>query len=213
MKMTPLTMQELENKTKGSLYVINNTGNVERLGVSGVLIIAIPRLSGNGNPIIMRVPQTWLPIDLTLQVPYNHLISTSEFRNAVMQGYIIPISDEYAEYLLSKKGAQQERERLEEEDKKAAHAGPSRFMTSSEDSRVIDVNAGQTDVHIEEDGFAPSFIAKVNRWSAMEDIAVMNEIRSSGKFTRKQLRYIVEHLPTQLETKARIEAVLRKSKK
>lgn len=213
MKVTPLSIVDIEKKGQGPIYVINNTGNADNTE-SGILFIAIPRLSGNGSPISLRIPRTWLPIDITKQIAFSQLVPTHEFRVAINNKWIIPVSNEYANYLLSKEGAREEQERLDEEDRRAAYAGPSRIVSGS-DSEVVDVNNSKKDqnMFIENgNGYTPQFISKVNRWVAMEDIAVMNEIRGSGKFTRKQLKYIVDHLKSHPKTKELLNRVLSKKK-
>lgn len=209
MKLTALTIQQIEDLGKGPLYVLNNTGNAPGTK-SGNVLLAIPRLTGNGNPIMLRIPATWLPIEVTSQIAYSQLVPTHEFRNAINNNWIIPISREYAEHLLSKPGAQEEKERLEEEYKAAINAGPARGM-SEEETMQIDDGASSTNTFVNQiDGFEPSFIAKVNRWIAMEDIAVLNELRSMGRIKRSQLNYILSRLKNHPKTCASIERILKK---
>lgn len=64
----------------------------------------------------------------------------------------------------------------------------------------------------EEDDFDPTFIANAQRWQTMSDVQVKNEMRTVGKFTVKQLKYLQRHLDAvkHKSTLARIKATLKK---
>ncbi len=203
MKIQRLSIQDvIRQDEKDPIWCLNNT---PMKGYAGNLLITIPKKYGNGQPDPIHLPRTWLPLDITLQVPRSQIIDSSEFLRAVQSETIILISSDYAKYLMSKEGAREEIERLEQEKQKSAHAS----------ARLMSTNAVKTyttnDRSNDDNGFDPMFLTKVQQWNAMEDIAVLNQIRAS-KFKVKQLRYITENLKNHPKTVAAITAALAKKK-
>lgn len=201
MKIQRLSIQEvLRQNDKDPIWCLNNT---PMKGYPGNLLISIPKRYGNGQPDPIHLPRTWLPIDITLQVPRSQIVESSEFLRAVQSETIIVVSSDYAQYLMNKEGAREEMQRLEQEKQKSAHAA-ARLMTNSVPTYVAG-NQGAED----QNGFEPMFITKVQQWNSMEDIAVLNQIRAS-KFKAKQLRYIAENLKNHPKTVTAITAALAK---
>lgn len=106
-KKTILTLNELENRTKGSIYVLNNTKQPEQ----GEVSFTVPKLGQSGVDNVV-VPSTFIPIDLMEQVSRKQLMESSEFKKAVRGKVLLLITDEYAKELLSEEDAVYEQERL-----------------------------------------------------------------------------------------------------
>lgn len=108
------TLEELEAQEKGPVWVLNNT----RDALEGKVIVSIPKKNGNGADIL-RVPRTFLPIELTQQVPRSQLLESAEFRKTIGQKLLKLVTSEYAAVLLSTEEAKDESERIRNEDNKA----------------------------------------------------------------------------------------------
>jgi len=106
-RKTVLTLNDLENRTKGSIYVLNNTRQPEQ----GEVSFTVPKLGQSGVDNVV-VPSTFIPIDLMEQVSRKQLMESSEFKKAVRGKVLLLITDEYARELLSEEDATYEQERL-----------------------------------------------------------------------------------------------------
>lgn len=104
------TLEILEQNEKGPVYVINNTEDK----LEGNVVVNVPKRNGNGYDLI-RIPKTFIPIDLTMQAARDQLLSASEFRKTVAKGLIRLVTPEYAALLLRSEDAKQEQQRLQNE--------------------------------------------------------------------------------------------------
>ena len=67
-----VSLAELERSTESSVYVLNNS--VPR----GIINFSIN--DGLGNAVTIKVPITWMPIDLTTQATKASVLSSPQFR-------------------------------------------------------------------------------------------------------------------------------------
>lgn len=108
------TISELRaNKSLSEVFVINNTANIgskDSPSSSGIIIISISL--GNEEPVPVKVPDTWIPIDISMHVPIDALLSSNLFLRAVRTNVVKLITSDYAHYLLSTKEAEAELDRL-----------------------------------------------------------------------------------------------------
>jgi hypothetical protein len=111
------TIAELEKQPRGQVYVLNST----RGAIKGQLLINIPKQNGNGSTLI-RIPDTFIPLDLTSQVTRRDLLESSEFRNTVTKGLLKLLNPVYAEALLETRDAKAELKRIQNEMERARAA-------------------------------------------------------------------------------------------
>lgn len=152
------------------------------------------------------IPQSFLPVDVTEYASLRDLLESGSFRKALREGLITVIDEDSADELFNAPGADVERKRLREQEIKIRNLSAARAITKTE---VINVSnpsengnhAPYSEVrpvheipHTEEDDFDPSFVANVMHWSQMDSISVLNEMRVSGKFSRRELSYVMSKL-------------------
>jgi hypothetical protein len=129
-----MTIEQLEEVEKGPVYVINATSG--ELG--GNLLFSVPKLNGNGHDLI-RVPKTFIPIDLSMQVSRQQLVASSEFRSTVNKGLIKIASREYAKALLESEDGQAEQTRIQNEMKAARMVVENAVVQEETDDDYIEV--------------------------------------------------------------------------
>lgn len=88
------------------IWVINNTKGDTR----GICSFVIDRPNGHRDEI--RIPATWLPINLIERVPHSILMESVMFRTAIQSGAIRLIDNESALRLLSSEGVEEEMKRI-----------------------------------------------------------------------------------------------------
>src|SRR5690606_24951873 len=62
---------------------------------------------------VLSLDKTWLPTDVTLQVPRTQILQSTEFRRAVQERLIALIDEETAQKLLRSEGAEEEQLRIQ----------------------------------------------------------------------------------------------------
>ena len=103
------TLAELEQKNIGPVWVMNTS---ERSGDAAQILISVPKVNGTGVDVV-RIPRTFIPIDLTMQVPRAQLLNSAEFRKTLQKGLINLVSEPYAKALLSTSDGKAEQRRIE----------------------------------------------------------------------------------------------------
>jgi len=106
-KFKTVSINELEKSTKGPVWVLNQTTGKSK----GDVIFICSKLSGSGTDTI-KVPMTFIPINLTEQVTRRQLVESSEFRRSISIGLLTAIDIESAEKLLRQPGVSEEKRRL-----------------------------------------------------------------------------------------------------
>lgn len=202
------------------LWVINTSSQSE-LGAAGEVLIAI---QGPGNQAtIIEVPQSWLPVDLTLQVDRKLILASTEFRRALGKQHIRLITKEYANTLNRDKAASKERERLQTR-KRNVTEQTSRRLAGTEEKVANSVN----DATINTNDFTPtseviksstkeyqpgisySFKAWADKATILPDLEALNELRIRRTFKRKELRFLQTHLEGKPKTQAMIKKLLQR---
>jgi hypothetical protein len=111
------TLEELEKADRGPVWVLNNT----RDSLEGKVVISIPKKNGNGADIV-RVPKSFIPFDITQQVPRMQVLDSADFRKTINTRLLKLVTPEYAAVLLSTEEAKEEITRLRNEEQKARMA-------------------------------------------------------------------------------------------
>lgn len=170
------------------------------------LNIASSTIHGETETII--IPQSFLPVDATNFVTLRDLLDSRAFMRAVREGLITIIDEESANDLFNTAGADRERERLIEKEQKVREATSNRFIekasvvnvsnpsSNSEEAPLpkAEVRAVTEIPHTIEDDFDATFVMNVMRWSELDSISVINGMRTAGKFTRRELNYVISKL-------------------
>ena len=224
-------------KPHQSVWVLNNTKNAPIMARNidpdthqlkqerADVMLVVNSVSGTGEKEVITIPQSFLPTDVTEYVALEDILNCRSFISALREGLITIIDESSAQELMNSEGASEERQRLRQLRQKVMSAGAARGITKATVTNTA--NPGDNDVsfdqnqHVqplteieptEEDDFDPTFIANAQRWQTMSDVQVKNEMRTVGKFTVKQLKYLQRHLDAEKHksTLARIKTTLKK---
>jgi hypothetical protein len=137
------TLEQLEKEPRGPVYVINNLKGVYK----GMVIVPIARRNGNGQDVV-RIPPTFIPVDLTLQVSKDQLLDSSEFRRTVGKKLVVLVNPEYARRLLDTEDGRREAQQVQENMARAKLMVESQIMngnTNEEASMVNDIDDSEVD--------------------------------------------------------------------
>lgn len=226
MGIKKLSIADLEDQgPKGSVWVLNSAAS-SKYDISGELIMSIPSLNGrDADPL--KIKETWLPQDVAARFGRERLLQSSEFRTAVDNGVVTIITPEAAKQILSQGGAREEQARLDGLERHVRQAGAAKTISQSNVEMFIpDANGrpikddddnddlkveiyGDTDnvavlaangVEDTEEGFKPQFMMFFDKINNGTDVAALNAIRTRGKFSRKELRYMRDTLGHHPET-------------
>lgn len=203
-----LSFATVESQPSHQAIWVINTSETSEAGQPGDLHIGIPKLNGSRVDLI-NVPQTWLPQELTRQVPRSQLLASSEFRSAVNNQLLAMISEEDALRIRRREGATEENQRLQNMKTNQRRAAAARTISDSGADVVnlntlkgdtVEINSGTDEDNVAlaalhgvdevEPGIAPKFKMWVDRLGTLSDIQTMNEIRSRKKFSSTELQYL-----------------------
>lgn len=97
--------------------------NKSRGDTRGPILFTCPR-KGTNDVNCVRVPDTFIPINVLDHIPKDQLLDSVDFRNALNKGLIVIIDELEAREILSKPGVDQEIDRLNQQQSKinTAHA-------------------------------------------------------------------------------------------
>lgn len=199
-----VTISELEQgDDRQPIWALNGSADSE-VGQPGEVHVGIPKLNGTKiDPL--HLPQTWLPINLTDQIPRAQLLASSEFRNAVNNKLITLISPEFADQIGAQDGVQEERERLVEMRRAVREATAARSISQSgaeviSTSEISERNREEASEKDEGPQFSPGFVMFANNLENKSDIECLNLIRSRGKFSRPELKHLIKTLHDKSKT-------------
>lgn len=199
-----LSLSDLERQVSTDpIFVLNTSANSD-VAQAGEVLIGIPKIGG-GKIDPLFIPQTWLPVEVTKQIPRAQLLASSEFRHAVSNNLITPIDEASASKITRQDGAKEERKRLEELRRHIREAGAARTISSSGATVTMVGTPGFDDD--EEEGskpeaeakepksvISPNFAMFVDKVKTLNDIQALNEIRNRKRFSRKELEYLKANL-------------------
>ena len=192
-----LTISELEQGDQSHpIWALNGSSESEA-NQPGEVHVGIPKINGT-KVDDLHLPQTWLPVCLTDQIPRAQLLASSEFRNAVNNRLVVLISKEFSQEILQQDGVDEERQRLLDMSQSVRNATQSRTISQS-GAEVVSTtelaNASRdTPDQADPNELAPSFVMFANTLSDKTDIEALNLIRGRGKFTGKELDHLVSAL-------------------
>lgn len=99
-----LTLQEVDADKSSSLWVLNKTDP------RGTVNMSMP--DGLGGTLVMMIPITWIPIDLTTQATKESLLKSPTFRKLVTAKKLLVLSEKDALAELDSEDAKNESQRV-----------------------------------------------------------------------------------------------------
>ncbi len=230
-KLVPLS--ELDAQTSGEIWVIN-TAAQSIYEIRGNIVIGIPNVRG-GEPEVLTVQQTWLPVLATAEIPRQRILESTQFRKAVAKGLIGCISTETAARMMRQEGAREEQRRLLGVAQQVKQATRQRTIADSNvemistggnrdddrfDTRVDVIGTdGHSTVNVAElakggveaeGGYGSAFLMFAETLKTDGDISSMNAIKSRGKLKRKEIRYLARTLAHHPKTSKFLKAQITK---
>lgn len=221
------------------VWIINSAKNSE-LGLNGDLYLQVPKLNGSKSDPL-KIEQTWLAQDLTRKIPRAQLIEASEFRNLVETQLITLITEEHAKRINGRDGADLERRRLQttrlqpktleaarrvsikaeisradgtkddDDDLKVDIVGPDGRKQELHDAAEIAAAAAHG-LDLDDDGMTATFVMFSAKLQREADAQALNAIRTYGKISSKELRYLKRRLTKHPITSKAITAQLAQRK-
>lgn len=169
----PLTIGELENSKSSSVWVMNSSnpkGNVN-----------LTMNDGQGTQIVVQVPVTWIPIDLTTQATKSAILVSPTFRGLMAKGLLKLIREEEALAIMEQADAQKEAARIY-----------SRAQDLSVDAAYMPSEAKRAQE--EGTGSISPFAMNIVLSKDLEEDQVMSTLRNNeSALTQDDMRYIAEN--------------------
>lgn len=196
-----MKIRDLESEDQNKpIWGLNGSADSE-IGVPGDVHVGVPKLSGNKHDNLY-IPQTWLPICLTDQIPRAQLLASSEFRNSVNNKLIVLVSEAQAKASLQQEGADEEQARLDQSRRAVRDAIQRRSVGDVEEATEIAEAEPKSEL-------SPAFTMFLNNLKEKGDIEALNVIRGRGKFKSAEVRAMIKGLPD----KPKVSAFLRAAQK
>lgn len=158
------------------IWALNGTN--ELLGQMGELHLSVPKQNGaRTDPLVLFA--TWLPGNLTNQIPRQQLLDSAEFLNAVNNGSIVPITPRFAQHLLEEDGAVEEQERVTRMRNVAKTALAGRIQSKDNVSvEMLPTSGAPDEDEGEESGVSVAFKALAESIRDKNDVSALNVLRN-----------------------------------
>ena len=191
-KYVSISFLEQQASQNAPIWALNGAASSE-VAQPGEIHVGIPKINGGSKIDDLYLPQTWLPVCLTDQIPRVQLLAASEFRNAVNNSLIRLISESFAEELLAQDGVAEERARLAQLRQAVRDATGSRSIQSSGAEIISTNDIGNKDAErTDPTELNSAFMLFVNATALKNDIETLNLIRSRGKFSSRELTHMIK---------------------
>ncbi len=223
MAIRKLTLHEIElQDPRAPIWALNNA-NKSEVGLQGDIIIGIPKLNGS-KVDHLRIEHTWLPVELTGQIPRSQLLESSEFRQAITDRLIIVIDEDTAKRLQSKEGASVERKKLATLRAHIKSGGAARTISDAN----VEISSGDKDHDQPEDvatidrgtkigsrvekigGLEPAFKLWADRLSSRSDLDILSELKMRGGLKRSEAKYLLGELKSKPQSTSALKKALKK---
>lgn len=218
MAVRELSIYEISQNPQNTIWAINNS-KMSNIGQLGEIYAAIPKLRGEGYDNL-HVPQTWLPCELTEQIPSEQLLASTEFRRLVSKRLVILIEDKTAEKLNNQPGADKERRKLQIKMDQIRNAGVSSTINQSiveirgENNEISQpeqvVTFGSQDEVTEPVDVSAKFKSWAEKLESMDDEDAKSEIRSSQSIKRSEAQYLLANLTDKPMTRKMLQKAVGK---
>jgi len=173
LKLKRLTIHELEAANSSFVWVLNNTnpkGNIN-------LTVA----DGRGRPVNVRVPISWIPIDLTTQSTKNALLEDPNFRTLVAKRLILLIDSAEAIEFLKHGDAAEEHARIYQ-------VGDIAPVGAADENQELEA------VKAEAAGDINPFVLNLMVEKTLPEENVLRELRNrEDEFTKADYQYIAQN--------------------
>jgi len=175
--MKPITISQAEKSDSSSVFVLNTSG---AKGTSkGIINLTI--VEGNGRSTVVRIPVTFIPMDLTTQATKSAILMSPDFRRMVAQGIITVIEEADAVKMLSSDGAQEEQRRIMNIDQQH------QIQDSQTSTEVQAIMA-------EADGKIGGFAMNIAHTADGDEDAIASNLRNNAdNLSKDELQYIVNN--------------------
>ena len=180
----------------GPIWIINTSEEASSTnGIKGDVYMTV---SYHGKNSSLRIPKTWLPLDLTKEMPRKALVESVQLLQLFRARVIKPISADYAQHLLTQEGAKEERSRIDEEESRVSaemrNAGLAIEVTNQETGEVRSLNMANTESAAEKPTVDARIISLATKINSMEHIPALNELKGFGSLSVESATYIYEAL-------------------
>lgn len=204
MAIREIPLHEIESSGISTIWAVNNS-KLSNLGQLGEIFAAIPKLRGHGFDNL-RVPQTWLPCELTDQIPRDQLLASTEFRRLVNKRLVILIDARTAEKLNSQAGAERERRTLAAKEDNLRASGVAGTINASiveirgvnneitPPEQVVSFGAKPEAPEVSASAVSTKFKLWAERLEGMDDEDAKSEIRSAQGVKRSEAQYLLNTL-------------------
>lgn len=168
----------LSQPKSAPIWVLNKTSG----SIRGPIMFEAPKLNGSGVDTV-RIPDTWLPVNLTEQLDRAQITAATEFRRIIRVGQIAVIDAEEAEELKARPGANEEDQRVREQSNR--FAGHAAELLGGDGSGPVNIS------NPEEADVSPKIVSIMERIEDSGEIAVINSLRSiSSDLSDSERAYI-----------------------
>jgi hypothetical protein len=183
--------------TKYDDVFVVNTSDLDGLREKGDVLITV-QTGVTGEPKLIRIPKTWIPISLTSFVPKEAILQSTTIREAINNGSLTLINVETATKILNSAPGREEQQSikmkehfLDEDQMKdiVKKGGP-------QSDTIKKVLADRAKVHAQreaapEDNVNPQVVAIANR-EELDDRGMLAAVRAiQNKLTERDLHYIM----------------------
>lgn len=181
LNVNPLSLEEIKSiaEKDGSLYVINYTdrGRQRNRGIFHLQVI-----DESGESFAIVVPNTWIPVDLSMFCSIKQLVKSQSFLNAFRNTDLICISSGQAKQILDNPDAQSEAEKVALKYKLNVAAKPSISISTDSSISVNNLPSQPSSVE-DEDTMTPSdekllgIVDSFNK-NQVSDIDAVNQLKA-----------------------------------
>jgi|JFJP01.1.fsa_nt_gi hypothetical protein len=172
-----ITIGQAEQSPSSQVFVMNTSGgNGQQKGIINFTVT-----EGNGRATVVRIPVTFIPLDLTESATKNAILSSPDFRRLVSKGIISLIADKDAEALLNNEPAQKEKRRL---------LDINHSLELDVNQQSVEVQSMKAEAAGQIGGFAMSLAHTID---GEEDALCSNLRNNADVLTQAELKYIVDN--------------------
>lgn len=208
-----LQVQDLiDEGEKGPIWVINRSRELYDFPADLYLTVVY---KDERRPI--TIPATWLPIQITEQVPRKYILDSPYFSESIQKNLLGVISEADAAALLRRPGVQQEKKRLRDIQEAVRVANQAKGISTNvsvtnpneeeetrENSRMKNVSLrrasvtlvdedADTDVDVEPDNdVSPTFQGWVLKLNRLKPDDAVNTVRGYGDFSESELEFLAD---------------------
>lgn len=166
-----ITLGVAESSKEHSLWVLNNSSPKGNINMT---------MNDSGGKMVLSVPVTWIPIDLTTQASRTGVLASPMFRRMVSMGMLKIVSDKSANAFMSSDTARKEAARV---------YGLARELTTADFNVPTEAKIAATEGASGISGFAMQLAVS----AGMDEEQVLNTLRGNeSTMTLADFKYLAE---------------------